>query len=578
MTDNQENKLSMGLVVQNVVNSNNVIWSGLPAFVSAFNDFEGIIVEILSNRVVQEADTKGVTLDKQQAEDVLIAKTLMISSGTYAYAVDNSNETLREKINYSPSNLRQARDTILRDMCQLIHDEVNAEIGNLADYGVLPADLTDLQNKIDLYYIAISEPREAITDRKTATQELVILLGRFDDVLTERMDKLMVMFRDSHPLFYRQYVNARMIVDLGGGPGEPEPEVGVITCVTDQSVLNEVEVVFKNNATGNFEIIWGDGDTTPLELEAEEVSRTHDYALEGTYTIEITGDLDTISNIDFKNNRLITATVKNLPQLTHLRLNDNNITDAEIENIPEIIESYFENNSMTEETVNNILIAYDDLGTHGGLLFKAIYLQGGTNASPTGDGLVAKANLESRGWVVQVAGGAGAGEITCVTDQSVLSQVTVYLSTIDSGEIVWGDGDITPVTAGGNFTHDYVLEGIYTIEVRGVIETLTYLYFREDQLISATVRNLPNLSYLRLNSNNLTDAVVVENIPEIDYSYLDDNNMTEETVNNILIAYDSMGTSNGYLYLWDGTNASPTGDGIVARDNLISRGWSVHVN
>ncbi len=88
---------------------------------------------------------------------------------------------------------------------------------------------------------------------------------------------------------------------------------------------------------------------------------------------------------------------------------------------------------------------------------------------------------------------------------------------------------------------------------------------------------MPNLTYLRLNNNKIKDAVV-ENIPKIEYSYLDNNSMTEETVNSILIAYDSMGTSNGYLYLWDGINASPTGDGIVAMENLISREWHVYVN
>ncbi len=293
MTDNQENKLSMGLVVQNVVNSNNEIWRELIAFVNAFSDFEEIITEILSNRVVQEADTKGVTLDKQRAEEILIAKTLMVSAGTYAYAVDNNNDTLREKINYSPSSLRKARDTILRDMCQLIHDEVKKEIGNLEEYGILPADLTDLQNKINLYYNAISEPREAITDRKTATQELVILFGRVDDVLKERMDKLMIMFRDSHPLFYRQYVNARMIVDLGESP--EEPETSVITCITDQSILTQVSVFLQNIATGDFEIIWGDGETTALTMEATGGNWTHDYIETGTYTIKIIGALDTLS-------------------------------------------------------------------------------------------------------------------------------------------------------------------------------------------------------------------------------------------------------------------------------------------
>ena len=205
MTDDQENKLSMGLAVQKVVNQNNGIWSGLPAFVTAFSDYEAIIADIQNNRVVQEKDTKGVTLDKGSAEEALIEKTLVVSTGTYAYAVATNNNTLKEKVNYSPSDLRRSRDTILRDICQLIHDEANAVIGDLADYGILPADLTDLQNKINAYNNAIAAPREAITDRSRATEELKEHFKRMDVVLNDRMDKIMEQFKKDNPKFHRQY-------------------------------------------------------------------------------------------------------------------------------------------------------------------------------------------------------------------------------------------------------------------------------------------------------------------------------------------------------------------------------------
>ena len=224
MTDEQENKLSMGLAVQKVVNQNNGIWSGLPAFVTAFSDYEAIITDIQNNRVVQEMDTKGVTLDKGSAEAVLIEKTLVVSTGVYAYAVAVNNNTLKAKVNYSPSALRRSRDTILRDICQLIHDEANAVILDLADYGILPADLTDLQNKIGAYNNAIAAPREAITDRSRATEELKEFFKLMDVVLNDRVDKLMEQFKKDNPKFHRQYFNARIIVDLGVRHGEESEE------------------------------------------------------------------------------------------------------------------------------------------------------------------------------------------------------------------------------------------------------------------------------------------------------------------------------------------------------------------
>lgn len=54
--------------------------------------------------------------------------------------------------------------------------------------------------------------------------------------------------------------------------------------------------------------------------------------------------------------------------------------------------------------------------------------------------------------------------------------------------------------------------------------------------------------------------------------------LTETSVNNILVSIDSIGSSNKILGLAGGTNAAPTGAGITARDNLISRGWTVLTN
>jgi len=234
MTDGQENKLSMALAVQTVVNNNNSVWNGLPAYVTAFGDLETVIGNIQSIRVNQEKDTKGVTKDKGSVEGDLIEKALEVKAAVSAYATDNNNNTLKEKVNYSPSALKQARDTILRDICQLIHDETNAVISGLADYGIVAADLTELQTLIDAYNDVIAAPREAITNRSTATRELKNLIGQMDVILNDRMDMLMETFKKDHPKFHTQYTNARIIVNLGGrSTGEqpdepqvpPEPEI-----------------------------------------------------------------------------------------------------------------------------------------------------------------------------------------------------------------------------------------------------------------------------------------------------------------------------------------------------------------
>jgi hypothetical protein len=73
----------------------------------------------------------------------------------------------------------------------------------------------------------ISAPRTAITVRKGATEAIETLIKDGTAILTNRMDKLMVDFKVSHPDFYQEYFDARIVVNTGakGGDEPPAPPV-----------------------------------------------------------------------------------------------------------------------------------------------------------------------------------------------------------------------------------------------------------------------------------------------------------------------------------------------------------------
>ena len=215
MTDRQENKFSMYLAVRIVCNSYGIVWSEFVAYVKTFGDFETIISQIMETRLIQEGKTTGVAENKQKEEDEMINKTISIASAVFAYASVIGDNELKEKINYSPSKLKYSRDTILRDRCQLVHDETSKVIENLGDYGILAADLEELQQEIDDYAAIIAKPRTAIGTRATATAQLIELFKQGDDLLNSRLDKLTEQYKSNNPEFYISYKNARSIIDLG---------------------------------------------------------------------------------------------------------------------------------------------------------------------------------------------------------------------------------------------------------------------------------------------------------------------------------------------------------------------------
>lgn len=215
MIDRQENKLRMYFSVQNTINKYNAEWQPVPAFGAVFSKFEETIAAIQDTRLVQEGNLTGITKDKAVAKENAIAKALEISTGVFVYGSVSNNNTLMAKVDYSPSELRQSRDTVLTDQLQVIHDEAANIMDNLADYGIDKADLEELQVLIDTYADKVEEPRVSITNRAQATGALVDLFKQGDKFLKEQLDKLMGQFKASNPKFYQVYFNARKIVDLG---------------------------------------------------------------------------------------------------------------------------------------------------------------------------------------------------------------------------------------------------------------------------------------------------------------------------------------------------------------------------
>lgn len=215
MKNAQENKLSMYYAVQKVCNTASPIWSGLPGFVTAFNGFETNIIKIKSAIEVQETKLKGIALKKEQLEDLMIDKALEVAHAVFAYATDQLDLALKEKMNFTRSEFKRTRDSVIIEKCQLIHDEASAIVGSLASYGITPATLTMLSTRINDFSGNVAAPRTSITERKGATMELVELFNESDLILKSKLDKLMEQFKTTQPKFYNQYFNARIIIDLG---------------------------------------------------------------------------------------------------------------------------------------------------------------------------------------------------------------------------------------------------------------------------------------------------------------------------------------------------------------------------
>jgi len=224
MNKQNEDKMSMFYALLQVLAKHVAVWTGLVPFKNAHDELKLNVGSIESATQKQETSLKGVALDKRFKKEAMVKRTLSIAQAMFAYAEDEGDVVLRDKVDYTRSDLMQPRDAIIAQTCQNIHDLANPLIATLAAYGVLPADLSAQQDAIDAYMATVGSPRAALTVRKGATAEINALVKDSMKILNNRMDKLMPEFEESNADFFQEYFDARMIVNSGSAKKDEEAE------------------------------------------------------------------------------------------------------------------------------------------------------------------------------------------------------------------------------------------------------------------------------------------------------------------------------------------------------------------
>lgn len=219
MTDPQEDKLSMYYAVIAASEKHTAAWQTLPAFVTQYGLFTAQVDVIRDTIDGQIQGISGAARDKAERRQEMAELAYPVASVLQAWALENDDAELADRVSFTLSDFLHDRDTVAEEYAQLVHDEANANVASLADYGVDAAKLSALAAAIAAYHTALTAPRLAITDRKAATAALKVAFAEADKILKERLDKLVPILTQDHPAFATDWGNARIIVDSGGGGG-----------------------------------------------------------------------------------------------------------------------------------------------------------------------------------------------------------------------------------------------------------------------------------------------------------------------------------------------------------------------
>ena len=213
MNDRQAAKLSMYKAVNAYCTENAAITATVPAFHTAIADFSARINAIRLAAQAEAFIITGITAGKASKKLTLCNTALTVASALFAYAASTGNMELKHKAGYSFTSLSRMSAIQLPVNCRNIHAAATENAAALSPFGITQATLDSFIAAIQSFEAAAPEPRNAVSRRSAQVMNLATLFRQADNILKLRMDKLALLFKSTHPAFYLNYKNNRIIID-----------------------------------------------------------------------------------------------------------------------------------------------------------------------------------------------------------------------------------------------------------------------------------------------------------------------------------------------------------------------------
>ena len=151
--------------VINYGNANPAIVATVPAFSTTFTSFKAKVSSIESTAQLETQVITGVATDKKTRKETLVQQATDIAAVVFSYASSVGNNTLKQQVNFSRSELLRLKDDELPATSHNIHDAANANLVALAPYGITAAMLTSFDTLISQYAAVVPSPRNAKAQR-----------------------------------------------------------------------------------------------------------------------------------------------------------------------------------------------------------------------------------------------------------------------------------------------------------------------------------------------------------------------------------------------------------------------------
>ena len=180
------------------------------AVVAEFNKDIDNIREVQTEKA--EINLSASSQAKRKAEKQMIKSCVKVANILYLIGFINNNEeliTLQELNDHKFYNSTDNNAVALARQILNLARKYSAELKN---YTIENKEIDEMETSINDFQNLIAKPMDTITERKQKTTNLVQLFAKLDSTIYDKLDKIMVIFKDSNTGFYDEYRTSRNLI------------------------------------------------------------------------------------------------------------------------------------------------------------------------------------------------------------------------------------------------------------------------------------------------------------------------------------------------------------------------------
>jgi hypothetical protein len=213
MNDRQNAKLSMAERVLDVLKRYEAAYAALTPVAEAAAALRGNVADIVTTTKERGAvSVAAASLEKREAETRMVEGCVRHAAALYVLGFTTGSAELAPLQGVTEHSFYHLEDNAKLAQALRVLDLVRAHAAALAPYGVTEADVEAVAAAVEAYRALIAMPMDAIGERKQKTASVAQLFAALDSTLYDRLDKLMVLFKQAQPDFYGEYRTARNLI------------------------------------------------------------------------------------------------------------------------------------------------------------------------------------------------------------------------------------------------------------------------------------------------------------------------------------------------------------------------------